>query len=164
MRCIEKKLQLKELQSQDQVLAHGAGALVAFLRVQGLGDGGRPVSAGMLWPRVAECSGPAARGQPRGLSPALCGRKPCRQLRSPHSRISVSRAGFILNQLDGGHSSQHPEQAWGHPEAEGAAHVWGPVLSREGAFPWSNPHPQDHASHLIGQNRSHAQLRPSNPW
>ena len=49
MRCIEKKLQFKELQSQDQVLAHVAGALVAFLRVQGLGDGGRPVSAGMLW-------------------------------------------------------------------------------------------------------------------
>lgn len=124
MRSIEKKLQHKELESQEQVLAHMAGSLVDLLQVQGLGDGGRPVSSGMLWPRVAECSGPAARGQPRALSPAACGQKPCRQLRSPHSRISVSRAGFILNQLNGD-SSQHPEQAWGHPEAEGGCSCLG---------------------------------------
>lgn len=54
----------------------------------------------------------------------------------------MSRAGFILNQLDGSHSSQNPEQAWGHPEAEGAAHIWGPVLSSEGTFPRSNPTPK----------------------
>lgn len=45
---MEKQLQRKELEAQEQVRAHVAGSPVDFLQAQGLGDGGGPVSAGML--------------------------------------------------------------------------------------------------------------------
>lgn len=59
----------------------------------------------------------------------------------PHSRVSASCAGFILNQLEGSHSSQHPEQTWRHPEAEGTAHVWGSCSEQPGRLSREQPPP-----------------------
>lgn len=78
--------------------AHVAGSPVGFLQAQGLGDGGGPVSAGMLCLEWQNARALQPRGQPRGLSPAVCGPgSPAASSRSPHS-ASLSRAGFILNQ------------------------------------------------------------------
>ena len=162
MRSIEKKLQHKELESQEQVLAHMASS-------PGPGAWGWRSSC-VRWDAVAwsgRTLGPAARGQPRVCHPQPAGGGPA-PAPLPHPLVSVSCAGFILNQLEGGHSSQHPEQTWRHPEAEGTAHVWGSCSEQWGRLSWEQPPPhrpqQDHPFHLTGQNRSHAQLRPSNPW
>lgn len=140
MRSTEKKLQQKELESQEQVLPTRPLRLVTFSRPRGLG------MAVVLCPQgCSGLEGQNARALQHVVSHGVCHPPPAGGSPAPaplpHSRVSASCAGFILNQLEGGHSSQHPEQTWRHPEAEGTAHVWGSCSEQPGRLSREQPPP-----------------------